>query len=151
MTSYENEQNINQENNFNTKDFLIGAFIGGVVGAATALFFSPKSGKDIRQNISSQASSIIERTGQIRDVAVTKGSEIAEVAKEKTTSFGQTVSKQSNELINKVKTLKPQTIKNEELNDEVAGLEIVSDDSDIQRKLEETKRAFDETEEQLNS
>ena len=40
----------------NTKDFLIGTLIGGIVGATTALFLAPKSGKELRSDISDQAS-----------------------------------------------------------------------------------------------
>lgn len=138
MTNHENNQMRSSESNLHTKDFLIGALVGGIVGAATALFLTPKSGKDIRYNISHQASSMFDKTNQLRETAVSKGVELAGVAKEKTTSLGQSVSKQSHELMNKVISLKPQAIKGNEGN------------SDIQRMLEETKKAFDETEQQLN-
>ncbi len=39
----------------NTKDFLIGTLVGGIVGATTALFLAPKSGKELRSDISEQA------------------------------------------------------------------------------------------------
>lgn len=145
MANNENHQSDTTESNLNTKDFLIGALIGGVVGAAAALFLAPKSGRDIRHEISTQALTLKEKTGQLREVAVNKGTEIAEVAKEKTTSFGQTVSKQSNELMNKVKALKPLS---EDTEDNAASIQ---GNLDIQQKLEETKKAFDETELQLNS
>jgi gas vesicle protein len=150
MTQNENQQNENQESTINTKDFLIGALIGGIVGAATALFLTPKSGKDIRHDISHQAQTLKEKTGQFREVAVNKGSELAEVAKERTTAIGQTVSKQSNELINKVKSLKPQGTEDEVLEGSESEVASSGEDTDIQRKLEETKKAFDDTEQQLN-
>lgn len=145
MANNENHQSDTTESNLNTKDFLIGALIGGVVGAAAALFLAPKSGRDIRHEISTQALTLKEKSGHLREVAVNKGTEIAEVAKEKTTSFGQTVSKQSNELMNKVKALKP-------LSEDTEGnAASIQGNLDIQQKLEETKKAFDETELQLNS
>lgn len=144
MPNNENQRVDKQENNSSTKDFLIGALIGGVVGAATALFLTPKSGRDIRSNITHQAHTLKEKTNQFRETAMNKGSELAEVAMEKTTSIGQTVSKQSNELISKVKSFKPGQA------DEDTEVVTASENSDIQRKLEETKRAFDETESQLN-
>jgi gas vesicle protein len=146
MANNENQQVDNSENNINTKDFLIGALIGGVVGAAAALFLTPKSGKDIRHDISHQAQSLKDLTGQFREAAVSKGTELAEVAKERTATLGQTVSKQSNELITKVKGLKP--IASENTEEEISAAS--ENSSDIQRKLEETKKAFDETELQLN-
>lgn len=146
MGNRENQLNEKEENQLNTKDFLLGALIGGIVGAATALFLTPKSGKDIRDEISQQAITLKEKTGHIRESALNKSTELAEVAKERTISLGQTVSKQSNELVSKVKALRPQTV--EENGD--TGVATASEDSDIQRKLEETKKAFDETEHQLN-
>lgn len=35
----------------NSKDFLIGTLIGGIIGATTALFLAPKSGKELRDEI----------------------------------------------------------------------------------------------------
>ncbi|WP_449621358.1 YtxH domain-containing protein [Robertmurraya sp. Marseille-Q9965] len=145
MGNRENQLNEKEENQLNTKDFLLGALIGGIVGAATALFLTPKSGKDIREELSQQAITLKEKTGYIRETALNKGTELAEVAKERSISLGQAVSKQSNELVSKVKALRPQT---EESGD--TGVASTSGNSDIQRKLEETKKAFDETEQQLN-
>lgn len=148
MANSGNHQNEQAENNLSTKDFLIGAIIGGAIGAAAALFFTPKAGKDLRQNLTHQAYTLKEKTSHLRDAAVSKGTELAGVAKEKSTSLGQAVSKQSSELMNKVKSFKPQANENEE--QEFAEADTMGSNSDIQRKLEETKRAFDETELQLN-
>jgi hypothetical protein len=71
----------------------------------------------------------------------------------KSSSIGQVVSKQSNDIMNKVKSIKPAKTGDEvnvELEDEDDFSPILSDDKELQRKLEETKRAFDETESQLN-
>lgn len=146
MSSNENQQNEKMDNGINTKDFLIGAFIGGIVGAATALFLTPKSGKEIRSNLSEQAHTIKVKTDQLRATAAVKGSELAEAAKEKTSTIGQTVSKQSNQVISKVKGLKLANINGINKSENIS----VGGQSDIQKKLEETKKAFDETEHQLN-
>ncbi|MCH1625343.1 YtxH domain-containing protein [Ferdinandcohnia quinoae] len=63
------------------KTFIIGTIVGSVVGAATALFLTPKNGQEIRQKLTSQAS----------------------VVKEKTNSLSKTISEQSNQIISKVK------------------------------------------------
>lgn len=139
MARHEEEYDVQSENH-STRDFLIGVVFGAVVGAATALFLTPKSGKDMRHNLSSGANNLKEKTVKLSETAVDKGSELVGIAKEKSTSIGQAVTKQSSQLVNKVKGLKPQA----EQDATSAG------DSDIQRKLEETKRAFDETELQLN-
>jgi gas vesicle protein len=44
-------QNNQQNEGMNAKDFLIGTLIGGLVGAATALLLSPKSGPELRGDI----------------------------------------------------------------------------------------------------
>lgn len=139
-----------KEHNQSSRDFLLGAIIGGAIGAAAAFFLTPKAGKELRQNLSAQAQSLREKTGQFRDAAVERGSEWAGAAKEKTSSIGQAVSKQSTELLQKVKALKPQTGDRNESDDDPSIMPSTSGDYDIQRKLEETKRAFDETEQQLN-
>jgi len=135
------------EENINTKDFLIGALIGGIIGATTALFLAPKSGKELRSDINEQAIVLKEKTEQLRDTAKTKGSELAAVAKEKTSAITQSVSKQSSELVNKVKSLKTNPNVDEQVEEETSENDyIVINEDDIQKKLEETKRAFDETE-----
>lgn len=151
MASMDNQQSSNQESGINAKDFLIGALIGGIVGATTALFLAPKSGKEMRQDLNTQAHNLKERTDHLREAAVTKGTEIAEVAKEKTTTIGQAVSKQSNEIISKVKNFKAAPVDGDI--EEAPHTELensLEEENDIQRKLEETKKAFDETELQLN-
>lgn len=136
-----------------SKDFLFGAIIGGLVGAATALFLAPKSGKEIRTDLNTHADLLKGKTSQLYDVAKGKGTELAEVAKVKTSSIGQAVSKQSNEIMSKVKVNKPVKTEDESTGELVYEDEfspVLSDDKELQRKLEETKRAFDETESQFN-
>ncbi|MEK3852816.1 YtxH domain-containing protein [Cytobacillus sp. FSL H8-0458] len=151
------------EENINTKDFMIGALIGGMVGAATALFLAPKSGKELQNDLSEKAAILKEKSGQYRETAMTKGTELATAAKEKTNVLTQTVTKQSNELVNKVKNLKDyqngQASANgtaeeegEAINNETFQTEgnAPVNDAEIQMKLEETKKAFDETEQKYN-
>lgn len=45
----------------NSKDFLIGTLIGGIVGATTALFLAPKSGKELRDDLNTQANALKEK------------------------------------------------------------------------------------------
>lgn len=44
-----------------TKGFLIGALIGGAVGAAAALLTAPKSGKELRDDISTKSNEIYSK------------------------------------------------------------------------------------------
>ena len=94
----EQEQNINS-----SKDFLVGAFIGGIVGALTALFLAPKSGRELRTDINEQVGMLKEKTDQWKDAAVEKGNELAAAAKEKTEQLRETAIQKSNELTDVVR------------------------------------------------
>ncbi|WP_102274234.1 YtxH domain-containing protein [Cytobacillus massiliigabonensis] len=147
----QNDQNQSKsEESINTKDFLIGALIGGIVGAATALFLAPKSGKELRTNMNEQAIVLKAKTGQIRETAVAKGTVLASAAKEKTNAITNTVSKQSAEIMNKVKGLKTND-EGQSLTEEgnMGHIPLPAHDSEIQKRLEDTKRAFDETEKKV--
>lgn len=91
--------------NNNNKNFVIGSLVGGIVGAAAALFFAPKSGKEIRENLGQQANAMKDRTGRITSDAFEKGTGIANVAKEKSVSLSQVVSEQSSQIMNKVRDI----------------------------------------------
>lgn len=54
-------ESLYDESNVNVKDFVIGAFVGGIVGAAAALFLAPKTGKELRDDVATQASQIKEK------------------------------------------------------------------------------------------
>ena len=84
---------------FNTKDFVIGAIVGGVVGGLTALMFAPKSGKELRDDLSNQ-SQVVKR----------KGGDLAVIAKEKSSHLAKVVTEQSSNVVNKVKDI-PETIR----------------------------------------
>ncbi|MFF2289306.1 YtxH domain-containing protein [Peribacillus butanolivorans] len=90
----------------NSKDFMIGALIGGMIGAATALFMAPKTGKELRSDINEQARNLSEKTEKLRQTAMEKGTALADTAKEKTSSVTEIVSNKSSGIVNKVKSLK---------------------------------------------
>lgn len=99
--SYEDERD-----SINSKDFMIGALIGGMIGAATALFMAPKTGKELRNDFNEQARNISEKTERLRQTAMEKGTVLADTAKEKTNSVTEIVSNKSSNIVNKVKSLK---------------------------------------------
>ncbi|HHY72641.1 MAG TPA: YtxH domain-containing protein [Bacillus bacterium] len=66
----------NNQDQINSKDFLIGTLIGGIVGASMALLWAPKSGRELRTSINEQAI-----------IAKEKGGKLAESAKQKTTTL----------------------------------------------------------------
>lgn len=141
----QNNQNQNENGNINAKDFIIGALVGSIVGAATALLLAPKSGKELREDLNEQAIILREKTGQFKDTAIEKGNQIASTAKEKTNEWSQMIQLQSNELKNKMKSLRAQ---DQDQNSQPAEEEVaVDEEGNIEEKLEAAKKALDEAEE----
>jgi len=68
--------------------FLLGAIVGGVIGAAAALFLAPKTGKEMREDLSTQTGHLKDKSIEISTVAKDKASEFGSVAKDKATEFG---------------------------------------------------------------
>ncbi len=86
---------MSKDDSMSLKDFMIGAFVGGIVGAGAALLYAPKSGKEIRQDLGEQTITIKE-----------KGSHLAQKAKNTSTSIARTVGDQSTNVVNRVKDWK---------------------------------------------
>ncbi|MFX3673158.1 MAG: YtxH domain-containing protein [Paenisporosarcina sp.] len=82
----------------NSKDFIIGALVGGIIGAAAALFLAPKSGRELRGDVSTQAI-------QLKDKTV----DLSSTAKEKTSQLSTQLKEQSGQIVDKVKSLKTKT------------------------------------------
>lgn len=136
----------------NSKDFMIGALIGGIVGAAAALFLAPKSGRELRSDINEGARYLSDKTEKMRQTAVEKGSEFAEVAKVKTSQITDSVSKQSAVLKENVKNLRRKNSVEQNPVDLVADQLTVGETislDEAKQILEETEQAFIETEKQL--
>lgn len=72
------------------KDFIIGAVIGSVLGAVTALLLAPKSGKELRADLSEQVSNVSEKT---QHFASSLGSKTQELAKQVSLHTGDWVQK----------------------------------------------------------
>ena len=80
------------DNNMNTKDFVIGALIGGIVGAASALLLAPKSGKELRQDLnhqalSDQSSHLVGRVKELTESVRKDVEELSQSADDLTADF----------------------------------------------------------------
>ncbi|GGA37219.1 YtxH domain-containing protein [Psychrobacillus lasiicapitis] len=93
----ETRDNVYREEEVNGKDFIIGVFIGGIIGAATALLLAPKTGSELRGNLSTQAGQLKEKT-----------LDLSSTAKEKTSQISKQLQEQSGQLVDKVKSIKGQ-------------------------------------------
>jgi gas vesicle protein len=130
------EEKVEENHQSSTKDFLLGAIIGGVVGAATALFFASKSGKDIRSTLN-----------DVRDVTFSKGSELVSIAKDRKTIFTNTTN-YAKQIMNKDKDFSEK----EDHTTEIKYVPIEpyqSSHEELQRKLEEAQKALEVEEQKI--
>lgn len=81
-----------EEETVNLKDFVIGALVGGIVGAAAGLLLAPKTGRELRSDVASQAVTLKDR-----------GIELSSNAKDKTVQISSQLKEQSTQLVDKVK------------------------------------------------
>ncbi|QGH35356.1 YtxH domain-containing protein [Gracilibacillus salitolerans] len=128
QNQYQNEEN----QNINSKDFLIGSLIGGIVGASLALIFAPKSGKELRGDLNQGAHYVKDRANEWKDVAYEKSGEWRDYAKEQSQQLGNTVSEKSQDLTSKLKETKA-TIQ-----------EKIAKDEDPEKAAEEVAQAIEE-------
>ncbi len=94
------------DKNTNSRDFVLGALIGSIAGAVTALILAPKSGGEFRQDLNTQAGRLKDRSYEWKDQAVTKSSEMAALAKEKSSAISKNVQDQSSGVMEKVKSFR---------------------------------------------
>ena len=101
----ETNKSIYGEESSGMKDFVVGAVVGGIIGAAVALLYAPKSGADLRSDVAKNASQLKE-----------KSVELSSVAKEKTVHLSTQLKDQSTQIVEKVKskTSKSQSADEEE-------------------------------------
>ncbi|MCP1145598.1 YtxH domain-containing protein [Lysinibacillus endophyticus] len=88
-----NNVDIYEEETLNMKDFVIGALVGGIVGAAAGMLLAPKTGRDLRSDVAYQAV-------QLKDKSVV----LSSTAKEKTVQLSNQLKEQSTQLVDKVKS-----------------------------------------------
>lgn len=88
-----NETIYGEPDTVNTKDFVIGVLVGGILGAAAGLLLAPKAGSDLRSDAAVQAV-------KLKD----KGVALSSTAKDKTVQLSSQLKEQSTQLVEKVKT-----------------------------------------------
>ncbi|MFD2446433.1 YtxH domain-containing protein [Bacillus sp. CGMCC 1.16607] len=140
------DANNEKETGINSKDFIVGALIGGLVGAAAALFLAPKSGRDIRYNLNEQTSYLKDKGEQWISLAVNKGNGIVSSVKDRTKSM----TKSSNEGLNKEKNLR--IVEDQDYGKEYISIKpSTSSYEEIHKKLQETQLALEEEEVKIKS
>lgn len=148
-----------EEDDSGSGSFLMGALVGGVIGAAAALFLAPKTGKEMRDDFSTQAVQIknksIELSSTAKDKAADfsstakdKAAEFSAAAKEKTGDLKKNVQEQTGNVTEKVKTMTSKS--SAPLDDGTASSEgeepIVSKDSKKSSQKESSNKAAEKKE-----
>jgi len=70
------------------KDLLVGAVVGTVLGAVTALLLAPKSGRELRADLAEGIHTISDKTQQVAETVVDKSKQLAGTISEKTQIIG---------------------------------------------------------------
>jgi gas vesicle protein len=125
----ETNQGRNEQTNHSNK-FLLGALIGGMVGAAAALLFAPKSGKEFRDDL-------LDKTALVGENVLERSNGLTSYAKKKTTLL-DLVEETEGEKTNYI-SLSDREMKTNSNNKEI----------DIRQKLEEAKQALEEEEKKV--
>jgi gas vesicle protein len=116
-------------------DLLIGAVAGTVLGAITALLLAPKSGRELRADISDGVNNLSEKTQQAAETVSLKSKQLVETLSEKTQTAAQSVSRCTTDLTEKAKetvlTWKKGKDSNTAAADEVPVAATVIDDQDV--------------------
>ena len=81
--SYRSTTDLYDEDSNGTGSFIAGAIIGGVIGAATALFLAPKTGREMREDLTTQASQLKDKSIELSSTAKDKAVELSSTAKDK--------------------------------------------------------------------
>jgi len=73
--------------------FLIGVFIGGLIGSVAALLYAPTSGKQLRKKIKDKTGEIVEDAEELYNTGKDKAEELFNEGKKKAASIAQDVKK----------------------------------------------------------
>ncbi|WP_372010855.1 YtxH domain-containing protein [Paenibacillus chitinolyticus] len=85
------------------KDLLVGAVIGGVLGAVTALLFAPKSRRELRSDLKEGYHQVSEKTQQIAGDVAEKLKRIVSAVSEKAQTAAESIGRTKSEMAGKAK------------------------------------------------
>jgi gas vesicle protein len=81
------------KNNEKLGSFLLGVFVGSVVGSIAALLFAPSSGKDLRKKIKDRAEELVDDAQEIYQTGKEKTGELIDEGRKKANAFVQEAKK----------------------------------------------------------
>ncbi|TXK74847.1 YtxH domain-containing protein [Paenibacillus sp. N3.4] len=90
----------------NKSGLLLGLIIGGAVGAITSLLLAPKSGLELREDLSNTYRTLNDKTSQLASAVGQKTQEVASTISEKTQDIASSVSDHAADIVDKAKESK---------------------------------------------
>lgn len=93
------------EDNKTTKGLLLGFITGGIVGAAIALLYAPKSGKELRHQIKNKKDELLDDTSEFLQIAKTKAADMVNEGKRRSEELISDAKKKANSLIGDANTI----------------------------------------------
>lgn len=81
----------NDRNNTSGKDLLIGALIGGVIGAAAALLWAPKAGYETRSDLNRRWVTVRDKTQEVGRSVRDRAKEVGQTVIDTTDAIGTEV------------------------------------------------------------
>ncbi|MGQ7889462.1 YtxH domain-containing protein [Paenibacillus sp. WC2504] len=109
------------------KDLLIGAIVGGLLGAATALLFAPKSGRELRNDIAENAKAVSDKTVQLATSVSQKTQEVAKSVSTTTSDFVGKAKETATNVVGTVRSWKESKIDDTDLQDDEETSEAAED------------------------
>lgn len=87
------------DENKTAKGLLLGLVTGGLVGAAIALLYAPKAGKELRNDIRMKRDDLLDDTSEFLQIAKTKASEVINEGRRKSEELISDAKKKAGTLI----------------------------------------------------
>ena len=87
------------DNNKTAKGLLLGFVTGGIVGAAIALLYAPRSGKELRNDIKMKKDELLDDTSEYLQIAKTKATDLINEGKRKSEELISDAKKKATTLI----------------------------------------------------
>lgn len=109
-----------------SKDFVVGAFVGAIIGAAAALLLAPKSGRDLRSDVSTQAVNLRHKSAELSAQAKEKTAELSTTAVDKTKELAakaQPLTDKVAPIVEKAKAIVPSKTPQQPTDDGTASIE----------------------------
>lgn len=125
-----------------TSCFMLGTVLGALVGATAALMLTSRTGNDIPVNVTE----LKNKTQQLTNSAIEKGSSLAKATKEKAESFTQKISNQTSEVSKKIQNNNIRVV-----NEQTPIKQEGNWTEELKRKLKEAEQAFSEAENKVNA